>query len=243
MTFHFLGNTWRGREHLQYASNKEAQKLHSAIVPPTQLLELQESLENNSEIQYKFRLQTIAQRVIVNYLKLPVNSVQCAFTSVFINNMFFLHVLNYKSHSQFILNNPVLLSDIFFSYIILEWSTYISPRNIQALGRRLARKHSISKPCPLRWGYSTFNMLKLVYITINSHLCCNNTSSQFSKAFIWIVDLEMLLNTIIIDKKVILCLGHGHMSQVLMNSIRCLFSDPLWKKQLKIVWPWNFFSH
>ena len=93
-------------------------------------------------------------------------SLQCAFTSVFVNNVLFLHVLNYKSHNQFILYNPVLLSDILFSHIILERSTYISPRNIQALEIILARKHSISKSCPLRYRYSTFNMLKLVYIRI-----------------------------------------------------------------------------
>ena len=45
--------------------------------------------EQLSEIQYKFRLSTVAQHVTVNYLKLPVNSVRCAFTSVFINNVFF----------------------------------------------------------------------------------------------------------------------------------------------------------
>lgn len=102
--------------------------------------------EQLSKIQYKFRLQTVAQNVIVNYLKLPVNSLQCAFTSVFINNVLFLRVLNYKSHNQFILYNPVLLSDILFSHIILERSTYISPRNIQALEIILARKHSLANP-------------------------------------------------------------------------------------------------
>lgn len=181
--FCFLEDAWRGREHLQYALNIEAQKLHSAIVPPTHVLEFQEFLEKNSEIQYEFRLNYNTTYHCKLFKTSSEFSPVCIHICLYINNVFLLHVPNCKSHNQFISNKPVLLSDIIRLH-------YISHRNTQALEIILVRKYSISKPCPHRCGYSTFNMLRLVYIKTYSHLCCNDISCPVFQV-IWIADLEM----------------------------------------------------